>query len=371
MIKTKIIEVKWHNTNKKYYVGKGYVFTEYGEPFQIDVNDLPIHSPLKVEVECDYCGEPHHKSYASVIKGRKHIQKDCCSKCKSKKVAESNLKIYGVENTFQLDSTKEKSQKTQITRYGTLYSKTDERKERIKQTNLEKYGVETPLQNKKVMEKLKKTNLERYGVENVFQNEEIQTRYIKSIQDKYNNPNLKNITGLKFIQDKIKQTSLLKYGVEYPFQAEEVKNKIKTTNLERYGVEFSMQNKEIREKAMKTLYENGSVPTSSQQIEVYHLLKEKGYNVELNYPLSKVCLDIALFINGHKVDIEYDCEYWHDAHKDRKRDEFVKSQGWKVIRIIAGRKIPTADELIEKINNLDEYNFQSIVLEDWNDKYYE
>jgi len=35
-------------------------------------------------------------------------------------------------------------------------------------TNLEKYGVEYPLQSEKIKNKIKKTNLDRYGVEYPF-----------------------------------------------------------------------------------------------------------------------------------------------------------------------------------------------------------
>jgi len=58
------------------------------------------------------------------------------------------------------------------------------------------------------------------------------------------------------------------------------------------------------------------------------------YEIKLNYPLSNVSLDIALFIDDIKIDIEYDGWYWHkDQQKDRRRDEFLKSQGWKILEL--------------------------------------
>ena len=75
----------------------------------------------------------------------------------------------------------------------------------MKATNLERYGVESPLQNKEIMEKVKSTNLERYGVESPLQNEEIM-------------------------------------------------EKVKATNLERYGVEHVLQNPEIMEKQQKNSF---------------------------------------------------------------------------------------------------------------------
>lgn len=49
------ITIKWGKLNKKYYVGKGYVFTKFGDKFLVDVNDLPSNSSQTVKVLCDCC----------------------------------------------------------------------------------------------------------------------------------------------------------------------------------------------------------------------------------------------------------------------------------------------------------------------------
>ena len=56
---------------------------------------------------------------------------------------------------------------------------------RRKQTNIKRYGVEYPLQNKEIKEKSKKTNIKKYGVENPSQN--------KEIQEKVKQTNIKNM----------------------------------------------------------------------------------------------------------------------------------------------------------------------------------
>lgn len=48
----------------------------------------------------------------------------------------------------------------------------------IKQTNLERYGVEYASQNPEIQDKIKQTNLERYGVEYVSQNPEIYKKHL-------------------------------------------------------------------------------------------------------------------------------------------------------------------------------------------------
>lgn len=51
-------------------------------------------------------------------------------------------------------------------------------KEKIKQTNLKKYGTKYPLQSNEVKDKLKQTNLNKYGVENVYQSKEIRSKIV-------------------------------------------------------------------------------------------------------------------------------------------------------------------------------------------------
>ena len=72
--------------------------------------------------------------------------------------------------------------------------------------------------------------------------------------------------------------------------------------------------------------------------------------------------------NGIKVDIEYDGFHWHqDAEKDRRRDEVVKNNGYKVLRIKSGHKIPTIEQLQEAFEYLSkpDTTFTQIILSDW------
>lgn len=365
------IELKWSNKIKKYYVNKGYLFTKNSDTFLVKVNDLQEGCNKKIRLKCDYCNELFSKYYYKYIEGRSIIKKDACDKCKTKKRKDVCKEKYGVENVFQLERVKEKIIETQIDLYGEIYSKTNDRKEKIKRTNLEKYGYENPMQNEEVFTKAKNTCIKKYGVDNPFKNEEIKERWRKNLQNKYNDKLLQNVSQLDSYKEKFKQTSMRKYGVEHPFQSDIVKKKSRQTCLKRYGFKNAMQNIQIKAKAIKTLSENGKVNTSSQQIKIFNILKENKYDVELNYPFSRCALDIALFIDNYKVNIEYDCEYWHDKIKDRKRDEFLKSNGWKIIRILGGHKLPTLKQLVEKIDNVKEYNFQVIIVEEWREKYYE
>lgn len=59
-------------------------------------------------------------------------------------------------------------------------------------------------------------------------------------------------------------------------------------------------------------------------------------------------------------------KYWHqDYQKDRRRDEFVKSQGYKVLRIRANKSLPTNEQIINAIDYLvkDNHSYTSIELD--------
>ena len=87
-------------------------------------------------------------------------------------------------------------------------------------------------------------------------------------------------------------------------------------------------------------------------------------NCDMNVPCDDVLLDCVISINGIKIDVEYDGSYWHrDVQKDRRRDEYVKSQGYKVLRIKSRRSIPTQMQIKEKIDYLVKGNHSYTELE--------
>lgn len=111
--------------------------------------------------------------------------------------------------------------------------------------------------DEKTKQKVKQTCLERYGVENAFQSEEIQSKF--------------------------KQTCLEKYGVENPFQSEKIKERIKKVNKENLGVDYPMQSKKVRNKSKKTCLDKYGVPYTGQMY--------MGKNLYERFPFIKNVLD--------------------------------------------------------------------------------
>lgn len=318
MIISKKIEIPLHPKTISYYENLGYeiprqpakwnkdvLTVPMGSKIIINVEHLTSSSNVKIEFECDYCGEKGTKKYCDLIKSRDIIPKDCCANCTNLKAKESNLIKYGVEHTTQLKSTKDK----------------------MKSTNLKIYGTEHATQNNEVKEKMKNTFIKNYGTTSPAKNENI--------------------------KEKMKQTNIERYGYVSPTLNDEVRQKQINTLIENYGVEYPQQNKDIKQISMKSLYENNSAPCSRQQKYIHDLIGGK-----LNYPHGNAFLDIAFLdekiyveidLGGHELQLKFG-NITKDEYeiKERNRWYALYRKGWKEIRIISTKdKIPTDEKLIE------------------------
>ena len=79
MLLTKRLKIKWFPANKKHYVSLGYKFTNYGDEFEIDVNDLSKGSSQEVEIQCDYCGRKRNIIWKDYLQLRGDTY--CCPNC--------------------------------------------------------------------------------------------------------------------------------------------------------------------------------------------------------------------------------------------------------------------------------------------------
>ncbi|WNC14876.1 hypothetical protein [Brevibacillus brevis] len=254
MLLDESISIRWTKRNKKWYIKKGYIFTEYGDAFEANINELTDGCRAIVQVLCDYCEKnvslKAYGDYATQHK-KANLNKDCCYECRPLKIKESNLLKYGVESTNQIQEIRQKQKDTCIKRYGgenCMVSRLI--REKVQQTVLERYGTKAPAQNKEIKEKIMKTNLEKYG---------------------HVSPTLHPKVRMKQIN-----TTLRKYNVKYP-----------------------MQNKEILNKAKETLSMNGNGPCSRQQLQIKNVVGGK-----INYAVGNYLLDVAF--PGIKLYIECD-----------------------------------------------------------------
>ena len=206
------------------------------------------------------------------------------------------------------------------------------------ESNLFLYGVENPAQRKDVQEKMKKTCRERYGVDNPTKNKSISNKVSKKLKN-------------KTVSQKIK-----------------IKEKKEKTCSERYGVLCTFNTAKSRKNLFKTQSKE-----SRPQRETFGILKkEYGSLINSNVSYSKLSLDMLLVVENIKIDIEYDSSYWHEPNRDRKRDEFLKLNGFKILRIKSGKEIPEKKDLVDKIEFLldSDHSYSELILKDWNEAQY-
>jgi len=185
MIISKYVQVKPNGRCIKRYVELGYLI-KVNETINIEVNDLPKSSHIRIDVMCDICGiiknTPYRSYILSVERGGFYA---CSQKCSHTKVKETTLELYGVGMPSVVDK-------------------------RRKTTN-ERYGVDNAYKLKEFQEKAKKTKLNLYGDE-YYSNSE---KHKETILTKYG---VKNISEIEFVKEQRKKTCMKNYGVENPLQ---------------------------------------------------------------------------------------------------------------------------------------------------------
>ena len=236
-----------------------------------DLNYIKLVNDYKYECECEDCKIIFNLSGGILKKKEKILCKKCQVKFSKSKVSkEEQLKIN----------------------------------EKRKQTNIKKFGVETPLISKESREKLKnvdwkkrnekskKTCLEKYGVENPILLEETQNKIKKNNKKKYG---VEWTSQLKEVKDKQKKTCLEKYGAEYYFSSSTGKETIKKFWKENYNVENASQVEYVKEKLSKNnAMKNNEIKEKSMRN------RENALNQKIGYTYNNIHFDsgweLAYFI---------------------------------------------------------------------------
>jgi very-short-patch-repair endonuclease len=288
-----------------------------------------------------------------------------------KKSRQTNIEKRGVEYPTQCPEVKQKIKQTVQEKYGVdNVFQSNEIKEKIIETNLKNLGVENPQQSPIIKEKTKNTNLNRYGIENPFQLvDRVQAGMVKKygVTSPLQNADIKaqqQTTNIErygvpspaqneLIQKKIEETNLIKYGTKSPFGNDGIKQKIIDTNMGKYGVPNPLKLEIIQNKAKEALYKYGTQKCSKQQFYIAQLLKGK-----INFPVGNCNVDILLDNKiiceydggGHNLGVKIGCTTVEESvNNERKRDIFLKSKGFKIIRIISNEDLIPTDPILQKM----------------------
>ena len=182
-----------------------------------------------------------------------------------------------------------------------------------------------------------------------------QLKIADTLQNRYGSSSL---CGSKELREKARQSMMNKYGCKYAMQSIKGQENFKKSMKEKYGYDNPSYCPKLQAKAKATMYANGNVPTSAPEQKVIDMLITLygEDNCHPGYPVDRVNLDCLLNIDGVKIDVEYDGFYWHQDTKeyDRKRNHWLISQGYKVLRIKGNKndEIPSIERLKEEVDYL-------------------
>jgi len=340
-----------YNNILEYNVGNGF-------------NDLPFNEQVwfyinrcDTKPECGVCGG--ETKFERVSTGYRSY---CSVKCKSisKTVKDKTINTFNEKyggHPMKNDTIKDKIKKTNMDRYGhESHLSSEIIKSKIESTNLIKYGVKRPLESKTIQDKSRNTMIDRHGVEHGLQSDDIHKKTTESL--------IKNNDWGVFY-GKIQDTKKLLYGDKNYNNTE----KNKETCLEKYGVNSVLKNPDIRNRIGDTKLRGsvsgyrfgGNIEIVSHDSDtccVYckvcgmetetprHFMVMRGYRgnnmcLECN-PKGKFNsenglthfiteeyvqndrtvldgLEIDILIPNKKMGIEYDGVYWHnELYVDKK-----------------------------------------------------
>ena len=291
MILTEFVNIKTkYNNQVKYYKKLGYDTSL--ESINIPVSILNKSSRVLIKAKCEYCNNIVDVTYNSYVLSVSKGGYFCCGrKCSIEKRKNTNLERYGVEIPIQCKEIFNKIKNTNLERYGVEYaSQSNEIKESIKETNLEKYGSENVFQSEEIKNKIKKTNLEKLGYSYPTQSNIVKNKIKETNLEKYGGTGFES----ELINNKIKETNIERYDIEFASKNKNIKDKIKKKNLEKYGSENVFQSLIIKKKIKKSNLEKYGVEFISQnqdikdQVRKTNLEKYNGFGFESKYINEKI-----------------------------------------------------------------------------------
>lgn len=246
-----------------------------------------LKNNLKKRPVCIICGKP--VKYTSG-----HYAKFCSKECQysdlGKKITKeikikSNLEKYGVEHTSQLKEVTDKRTKSRA-------DHVNEIQQHVRESLYKKYGAYDVMHIPHILQKIKNTNLKKFGVEFPLQ------------QLKKENSE---------IYQKISQTCINKFGVDSPLKNKEVREKIKQTNIQKYGVDNPLKNKEIWKKSQ----DNRQISSKSKlenNFLNYLKLKYESDDIITQYKSKEYPYYCDFYIKSINLYIELQGHWTHNDH---------------------------------------------------------
>lgn len=258
-------------------------------------------------------------------------------------------------------------------------NKNKEHKEKVKKTNIKKYGGISPIHSDDIKYKIKKTNIEKYGVDNTWKRLDlVENGFIK-------NHGVKHVSEVSGVSERRSITNMKKYGHKNNISIDEVYQKSLTTKrlkfLENYD-KYSFYNCDghiltVHCDECSSIYDidrnlfkyrdsvNINPCTKCNPINEHVSIQEKDLQKFINTLNVDVIFndrelvkpkEIDILIPSHKLAIEFDGLYWHsDVYVDNNyhlnKTKLVNSCGYELIHIFEDEWINKSDIVKSVIKN--------------------
>lgn len=267
--------------------------------------------------KCPNCGSKilRKKAKACDPNGYTMFSEFCSAKCAAasgvlkERMVETNLEKYGVEFVSQTDAFIQKRNATNAERFdGGHPMRSEHHKEKFKTTMLEKYGVEYAQQSEAIKEKTKKSNFEKFGFDNPMKNKETAEKVSTALRQRNLEKGFKmgvfgfSSSAVDILSDKEKLSELYK---EVPsttaiatiigVSAETVRRRINEHGIE-ISHTSSVMETELYE-YIRSIYKGTIIRNSRKIIDGY---------------------EIDIFLPEEKIGFEFNGVYWHSSvHKEK------------------------------------------------------
>lgn len=155
-----------------------------GETISIKIEHLSFYSKCKVNISCDICesfNKINYTNYNKLIKNNGLYRCFNCGKekakltmfdrygvdnpTKSKEIVEKIQKKYNEKSDKEKNKIVEKQKDTMFNRYGSWFTSTDSYKEKILNYSINKFGLTDYRSSDEFKNKVKKTLMDKYGVD--------------------------------------------------------------------------------------------------------------------------------------------------------------------------------------------------------------
>ena len=371
------MKVPEYNTINPNHAREKYIRKTYPEFHQYLLDNYPdelsfsermywYYKGLTDWPKCKGCG--NRTKYRNLTVGYSEF---CCSKCSNSSpdkiahIKQTNNERYGGNAPAASDEVKAKSKRTNLERHG---SETYNNREAAKRTMIARYGgvgnaseqirkkqydtmmaiygETNSLRVKSVKDKMRENNRKKYGVEWVFQRDDIKQKSRQTCMARYG---VAHYTNPEQGFETQKRNNLKKYGVPYSFLRDDVRQKSiqtcielygtenynnyeqnKNTCQEKYGVENHMQIPGVMDKIMETKKLNNSFNTSSIEEQFTMYLTECGIEFERQYKSELYPYHCDFYIPEYDLYIEIQGNWTHGGHPfTGSEEDLVIINAWK------------------------------------------